>query len=138
MWFQRDCNEIITTVAQLFVANQNKPADIVNILVANRSKLLRLLADLKPDKGMEVLLSDHTLCIWFFSSLINALFRSILVAEDERFEADKSQVLREIAALEPQDLAWTNQPTEIILLSLFKHSKDIFGASKFVVVSFIR
>ncbi|KAG5395110.1 hypothetical protein IGI04_025073 [Brassica rapa subsp. trilocularis] len=67
--------KIITTVAQLFVANQNKPADIVNILVANRSKLLRLLADLKPDK------------------------------EDERFEADKSQVLREIAALEPQDLA---------------------------------
>ncbi|KAL0889378.1 hypothetical protein Bca101_013361 [Brassica carinata] len=62
-------------VFKLFVANQNKPADIVNILVANRSKLLRLLADLKPDK------------------------------EDERFEADKSQVLREIAALEPQDLA---------------------------------
>ncbi|KAG2264635.1 hypothetical protein Bca52824_071714 [Brassica carinata] len=46
-------------VFKLFVANQNKPADIVNILVANRSKLLRLLADLKPDK------------------------------EDERFEADK-------------------------------------------------
>ena len=63
MWFQRDCNEIITTVAQLFVANQKKPADIVNILVANRSKLLRLLADLKPDKGMKVLLSDNTLCI---------------------------------------------------------------------------
>ncbi|CAN6910013.1 unnamed protein product, partial [Brassica oleracea] len=62
-------------VFKLFVANQKKPADIVNILVANRSKLLRLLADLKPDK------------------------------EDERFEADKSQVLREIAALEPQDLA---------------------------------
>jgi calcium binding protein 39 len=62
-------------VFKLFAANQNKPADIVNILVANRSKLLRLLADLKPDK------------------------------EDERFEADKSQVLREIAALEPRDLA---------------------------------
>uniref|UniRef100_A0A1J3IYI8 Putative MO25-like protein n=1 Tax=Noccaea caerulescens TaxID=107243 RepID=A0A1J3IYI8_NOCCA len=62
-------------VFKLFAANQNKPADIINILVANRSKLLRLLADLKPDK------------------------------EDERFEADKSQVLREIAALEPRDLA---------------------------------
>ena len=62
-------------VFKLFVANQNKPAEIVNILVTNRSKLLRLLADLKPDK------------------------------EDERFEADKSQVLREIAALELQDLA---------------------------------
>ncbi|KAG2302120.1 hypothetical protein Bca52824_030771 [Brassica carinata] len=62
-------------VFKLFVANENKPAEIVNILVTNRSKLLRLLADLKPDK------------------------------EDERFEADKSQVLREIAALELQDLA---------------------------------
>jgi len=30
------------------------------------------------------------------------------LTEDERFEADKSQVLREIAALEPRDLAWTN------------------------------
>ncbi|WZY78439.1 hypothetical protein YC2023_024823 [Brassica napus] len=62
-------------VFKLFAANQNKPADIINILVANKSKLLRLLADLKPDK------------------------------EDERFEADKTQVLREIAALEPRDLA---------------------------------
>ncbi|XP_018455360.1 putative MO25-like protein At5g47540 [Raphanus sativus] len=62
-------------VFKLFVANQNKPAEIVNILVTNRSKILRLLADLKPDK------------------------------EDERFEADKSQVLREIATLELQDLA---------------------------------
>ncbi|CAH8359731.1 unnamed protein product [Eruca vesicaria subsp. sativa] len=62
-------------VFKLFVANQNKPADIANILVENKSKLLRVLAELKPDK------------------------------EDERFEADKSQVLREIAALEPQDLA---------------------------------
>lgn len=39
-------------------------------------------------------------------SLPYALF---LLAEDERFEADKSQVLREIAALEPRDLAWTKQ-----------------------------
>uniref|UniRef100_A0A0D3E793 MO25-like protein n=1 Tax=Brassica oleracea var. oleracea TaxID=109376 RepID=A0A0D3E793_BRAOL len=62
-------------VFKLFVANQNKPAEIVNILVTNRSKLLRLLADLRPDK------------------------------EDERFEADKSQVLREISSLEPLVLA---------------------------------
>ncbi|XLR22354.1 hypothetical protein S83_050254, partial [Arachis hypogaea] len=34
----------------LFVANQKKPADIVGILVTNRSKLLRLLGDLKLDK----------------------------------------------------------------------------------------
>ncbi|KAL0644955.1 hypothetical protein Bca4012_043246 [Brassica carinata] len=62
-------------VFKLFVANQNKPAEIVNILVTNRSKLLRLFADLRPDK------------------------------EDERFEADKSQVLREISSLEPLVLA---------------------------------
>lgn len=54
--FTCDCTEIIVAVVQLFAANQNKPADIVNILVANRSKLLRLLADLKPDKGMKLVL----------------------------------------------------------------------------------
>ncbi|RYR10907.1 hypothetical protein Ahy_B05g079386 isoform A [Arachis hypogaea] len=51
----------------LFVANQKKPADIVGILVTNRSKLLRLLGDLKLDK------------------------------------ADKAEVMKEIAALEPKD-----------------------------------
>ncbi|XP_034902863.1 putative MO25-like protein At5g47540 [Populus alba] len=60
-------------VFKLFAANQNKPPDIVNILVANRSKLLRLFADFKIDK------------------------------EDEQFEADKAQVVREIAALEPRE-----------------------------------
>ncbi|GJY38013.1 putative MO25-like protein [Tanacetum coccineum] len=60
-------------VFKLFAANQNKPADIVSILVANRSKLLRLFADFKPDK------------------------------EDEQFEADKAQVVREIAGLEPRE-----------------------------------
>ncbi|CAK9156839.1 unnamed protein product [Ilex paraguariensis] len=59
-------------VFKLFAANQNKPQDIVGILVANRSKLLRLFADFKLDK------------------------------EDEQFEADKAQVVREIAALEPK------------------------------------
>ncbi|XP_071920801.1 putative MO25-like protein At5g47540 [Coffea arabica] len=58
---------------QLFAANQHKPPDIVSILVANRSKLLRLFADFKLDK------------------------------EDEQFEADKAQVVREIAALEPKE-----------------------------------
>nr|KAJ0202978.1 hypothetical protein LSAT_V11C500251850 [Lactuca sativa] len=32
------------------MANQNKAADIVGMLAANRSKLLRLFADFKPDK----------------------------------------------------------------------------------------
>ncbi|KAK4372764.1 hypothetical protein RND71_008148 [Anisodus tanguticus] len=57
-------------VFKLFAANKNKPSDIVSILVANRSKLLRLFADFKTDK------------------------------EDEQFEADKSQVVKEITALE--------------------------------------
>ncbi|EPS58963.1 hypothetical protein M569_15850, partial [Genlisea aurea] len=56
-------------VFKLFAANQNKPGDIVSILVTNRNKLLRLFADLKTDK------------------------------EDEQFETDKAQVIREIAAL---------------------------------------
>ncbi|KAF9679391.1 hypothetical protein SADUNF_Sadunf06G0010300 [Salix dunnii] len=60
-------------VFKLFVANQHKPPDIVSILVANRSKLLRLFADFKIDK------------------------------EDEQFEADKAQVVKEIAALEPRE-----------------------------------
>ncbi|RYR12074.1 hypothetical protein Ahy_B04g069601 isoform D [Arachis hypogaea] len=57
-------------VFKLFAANQNKPADIISILVANKSKILRLLEDFKLEK------------------------------EDEQFEADKAQVMREIAALE--------------------------------------
>ncbi|XP_015582359.2 putative MO25-like protein At5g47540 [Ricinus communis] len=60
-------------VFKLFAASQNKPADIISILVANRSKLLRLFADFKTDK------------------------------EDEQFEADKAQVVKEIAGLEPRD-----------------------------------
>ncbi|OVA09264.1 Mo25-like [Macleaya cordata] len=60
-------------VFKLFAANQNKPPEIVGILVANRSKLLRFFGDFKIDK------------------------------EDEQFEADKAQVVKEIAALEPKD-----------------------------------
>ncbi|KAL8461607.1 hypothetical protein ACS0TY_032111 [Phlomoides rotata] len=60
-------------VFKLFAANQNKPPDIVGILVTNRSKLLRLFADFTTEK------------------------------EDEQFEADKAQVIKEIAALEPKD-----------------------------------
>ncbi|OWM83279.1 hypothetical protein CDL15_Pgr012760 [Punica granatum] len=64
---------ILMNLLRLFVANQNKPSDIVGVLVTNRSKLLRLFADFKTDK------------------------------EDEQFEADKAQVVKEIAALEPQE-----------------------------------
>ncbi|KAM7264018.1 hypothetical protein ACFE04_001701 [Oxalis oulophora] len=60
-------------VFKLFAANQNKPPDIVSILVANRSKLLRLFAEFKLDK------------------------------EDEAFELDKAKVVKEIVSLEPRD-----------------------------------
>ncbi|GAB2284743.1 hypothetical protein Dimus_019197 [Dionaea muscipula] len=56
-------------VFKLFAANQNKPPEIVSILVANQSKLLRFFGNFKLDK------------------------------EDEHFEADKAQVVREIAGL---------------------------------------
>ncbi|XP_073307628.1 putative MO25-like protein At5g47540 [Primulina huaijiensis] len=59
-------------VFKLFVANQNKPPDIVDILVTNRSKLLRLFADFKTEK------------------------------EEEQFEADKALVVKEIATLDPR------------------------------------
>ncbi|KAM3365079.1 hypothetical protein ACQJBY_015070 [Aegilops geniculata] len=56
-------------VFKLFAANKNKPPEVVNILVTNRSKLLRFFAGFKTDK------------------------------EDEQFEADKEQVIKEISAL---------------------------------------
>ncbi|XP_010542195.1 PREDICTED: MO25-like protein At2g03410 isoform X1 [Tarenaya hassleriana] len=56
-------------IFKLFVAKENKPQDIVAILVANRSKIIRLLANLKLEK------------------------------EDEGFEADKYAVLKEIECL---------------------------------------
>ncbi|XP_059282810.1 putative MO25-like protein At5g47540 isoform X3 [Lycium ferocissimum] len=37
-------------VFKLFVANRNKPSDIINIIVANRSKLLRFFASFRIDK----------------------------------------------------------------------------------------
>ncbi|KAL7130871.1 hypothetical protein ABFS83_13G161100 [Erythranthe nasuta] len=58
-------------VFKLFVANENKPNDIINILCANRSKLLRFFDGFNVDK------------------------------EDEMFEADKAQIMKEIAELVP-------------------------------------
>ncbi|KAM7495622.1 hypothetical protein LguiB_030231 [Lonicera macranthoides] len=65
-----DNMRILMNLLRLFVANQDKPADIVNILVANRSKLIRLFSAFTVD------------------------------GEDEQFEADKVQVIREITELE--------------------------------------
>ncbi|CAD5318024.1 unnamed protein product [Arabidopsis thaliana] len=61
-------------IFKLFVANENKPEDIVAILVANRTKILRLFADLKPEK------------------------------EDVGFETDKALVMNEIATLSLLDI----------------------------------
>ncbi|XP_021910333.1 putative MO25-like protein At5g47540 [Carica papaya] len=73
----RDSNKTIQLEAfhvfKLFVANQNKPPEIINVLVTNRSKILRFLGDFKIDK------------------------------EDEQFEADKSVLIKEIATLQLKD-----------------------------------
>ncbi|XP_076942017.1 putative MO25-like protein At5g47540 [Bidens hawaiensis] len=72
----RDSNKTIQLEAfhvfKLFPANQNKPQDIVNVLVANRSKLLRFLSEFTFEKA------------------------------DEEFEADKAQVINEIENLVPK------------------------------------
>ncbi|KAB2623757.1 MO25-like protein [Pyrus ussuriensis x Pyrus communis] len=56
-------------VFKLFVANQNKPPEIVNVLVKNRTKLIRFFNDFTIEK------------------------------EDEQFEANKAQVINEISVL---------------------------------------
>lgn len=53
-------------VFKLFVANENRPPEIENILIKNRSKLLRLFKDLKLDK------------------------------DDDQFQTDKDQVIKVI------------------------------------------
>ncbi|XP_058210460.1 putative MO25-like protein At5g47540 [Rhododendron vialii] len=69
----RDSNKTIQLdafqVFKLFIDNQNKPPEIVSILVQNRSKLLQFFGDFKLGK------------------------------KDEAFEADKAQVVKDIALL---------------------------------------
>ncbi|CAL0330710.1 unnamed protein product [Lupinus luteus] len=93
-------------VFKLFAANQNKPADITGILITNRNKLLRLLGDLKVDKGklVMVFLKSLYLLLWCINIIITAYHdHGDYYAEDEQFEADKAQVMKEIAALEHSD-----------------------------------
>ncbi|KAK1416642.1 hypothetical protein QVD17_25757 [Tagetes erecta] len=70
----RDSNKTIQLEAfhvfKLFPANQRKPQEIVNVLIANRVKLIRFFSDFTFEKA------------------------------DEQFESDKAQVVKEIAALE--------------------------------------
>ncbi|KAL4588935.1 hypothetical protein LXL04_001835 [Taraxacum kok-saghyz] len=74
----RDSNKAIQIEAfhvfKLFPANQKKPPEIVNVLIANRSKLLRFFSDFSLDKV------------------------------DEQFESDKAEVVKEIATLELKGL----------------------------------
>ncbi|PKA49844.1 Putative MO25-like protein [Apostasia shenzhenica] len=57
-------------VFKLFVANKNKSKEIISILITNRNKLIRLLDELKLEKD-----------------------------EDEQFESDRLQVIKEIEEL---------------------------------------
>ncbi|KAF5195868.1 Mo25-like protein [Thalictrum thalictroides] len=57
-------------IFRLFIANQRKPTDIMGILLANKSKLLRFLWDFNTDE-----------------------------AAAEQFEEDKAELVKEIAAL---------------------------------------
>ncbi|XP_071691852.1 putative MO25-like protein At5g47540 isoform X2 [Rutidosis leptorrhynchoides] len=78
----RDSNRSIQIEAfhvfKLFPANQRKPPEIVNVLVANRSKLIRFFSDFNLEKA------------------------------DEQFESDKAEVVKEIATLEPKDQTMHN------------------------------
>ncbi|KAF6161921.1 hypothetical protein GIB67_014123 [Kingdonia uniflora] len=69
-------------VFKLFAANQNKPADVVCILAANKEKLIRFFRDFTVEKGRKT---------FFFGSFS---------VKDEQFEADKAQVVKEITVLE--------------------------------------
>lgn len=106
---------------QLFAANQNKPPDIISILVANRSKLLRLFADFKTDKGITEIHLDwdyigFVRCICGFGTMFKFFG---LFSDDEQFEADKAQVLKEIAALEPREHPWVRLVASYILFDVF-------------------
>ncbi|KAL6143998.1 hypothetical protein ACLB2K_054693 [Fragaria x ananassa] len=74
----RDPNKTIQLetfhVFKLFVANENKPPEIANVLVTNRSKLLRFFRNFNIEK------------------------------EDMQFEADKAELIKEISILEPKDI----------------------------------
>ncbi|XP_027331830.1 putative MO25-like protein At5g47540 [Abrus precatorius] len=78
----RDSNKTIQLdtfhVFKLFVANQNKPPEIVGILVTNKHKLLQFLGNFNTDKA------------------------------DEQFQADKQQVISEIIALQHKDRPCTS------------------------------
>lgn len=88
---------------QLFVANQNKPADIVGILVTNRSKLLRLFADFKTDKGTTTTQSLHH---WFLALFVLVFFNSTLLLSQrmDSLRLTKLMLLEKLLPLNPKVL----------------------------------
>lgn len=68
--------------------------------MANRSKLLRLFADFKTDKGTLIIYHNY---LQLLACHLLTPFWHFVVTEDEQFEADKAQVVREIASLEPRE-----------------------------------
>ncbi|KAJ1415572.1 Mo25-like [Sesbania bispinosa] len=68
-----DNMRILMNLLRLFVANQNKPPEVVSILVTNKHKLLKFLGNFNNDKA------------------------------DEQFQADKQQVISEIISLKQKD-----------------------------------
>lgn len=59
---------------QLFVANRNKPTDIVNIIVVNRSKLLRFFASFRIDKGT-LFLSINQYIVRYHLCMGNSIYK---------------------------------------------------------------
>jgi len=66
---------IVYYASQLFAANKNKPAEVVNILVTNRSKLLRFFAGFKIDKG------TVSAPAWFVYLLANVITKTLDVVQ---------------------------------------------------------
>ncbi|OIW04283.1 hypothetical protein TanjilG_00843 [Lupinus angustifolius] len=78
----RDSNKTIQfetfNVFKLFVANQNKPPEVISILVTNKSKLLQFLSNFNSEKA------------------------------DEQFQADRRQVISEIITVGQEDRPCTS------------------------------
>lgn len=98
---------------QLFAANQNKPPDVVGILVTNRNKLLRLFADLKTEKGNNICMNEDTVLFMLYS----LLFILIVALRNIKF--------------------WQIYPPSIFLFPLLSPSNNIFS-NKIEILFFLR
>nr|KAJ0195487.1 hypothetical protein LSAT_V11C700388010 [Lactuca sativa] len=88
-------------VFKLFVANEEKPIEIVSILITNRNKLLRLLGafvytGMKGGSQSIKLVSKRKLLSLLY--LIDLFVMGVI--DDQVFETDKDQVVNELTLLE--------------------------------------